>query len=153
MSTPLNIPDNDWRIVRQICRRHGVDPLLIVAIGWCETHWFTKGDGLKGNGLGVGSYDSGSTYRYAGVRAQVTRACEILLRNKVTSIVDIAEGKLHATGRWNREKNRYVGPPGSVRWASADTADGGPHGGPAFPWSRNVIKTYARIIRDLAKAS
>lgn len=149
MKTPLNIPENDWRVVRQICRRHGVDPLLIVAIGWCETHWFTKGDGLKGNGLGVGSYDSGSTYRYAGVRAQVTRACEILAKNKATTIADIADGKLHASGRWDNGK--YVGPGGSVRWASADTADGGPHQGQPYPWTRNVIKTYARIIRDLAK--
>ncbi len=143
MKTPLGIPEGDWKLVRQICRRHGVDPLLIVAIGWSETHWFTKGDGLKGNGLGVGSYDSGSTYRYAGVRAQVTRACEILIRNKATTIVDIAEGRLHSTGRWANGK--YVGPPGSVRWASADTQDRG------YPWTRNVIKTYLRIVRELAK--
>ena len=149
MKTPLNIPETDWRQVRQICRRHGIDPLLIVAIGWCETQWFTKGDGLKGNGLGVGSYDSGSTYRYAGVRGQVTRACEILLRNNVTTIIDVLEGKLHASGKW--EAGKYVGAAGTVKWASADTADGGPKGSAAFPWSRNVIKCYARIVRELAK--
>jgi len=143
MSTPLNIPEADWKIVRNVCRKHGVDPILIVSIGWAETHWFTKGDGLKGNGLGVGSYDSGSVYTYSGVRGQVQRACEILQKRKATTIVDIMEGALHSSGKW--VKGKYVGPPGSIKWASADTADGGPHGGAAYPWSRNVILTYKRI--------
>lgn len=147
--TPAGIPEADWALVRRICRKHGVDPLLIVAIGWCETHWFTKGDGLKGNGLGVGSYDSGSTYKYSGVQGQVTRACEILIKNKATTIVDIVEGKLHASGSWKNGK--YVGPAGSVKWASADTADGGPHQGEPFPWSANVVKTYKRLVKELGK--
>ena len=83
--TPAGIPEEDWTLVRRICRRHGVDPLLIVAIGMAETHWFTKGDGLKGNGLGVGSYDSGSTYKYSGVRGQVRRACEILAMRRAAT--------------------------------------------------------------------
>ena len=139
--TPAGIPEADWKLVRRICRKHGVDPLLIVAIGMAETHWFTKGDGLKGNGLGVGSYDSGSTYKYAGVRGQVTRACEILLKNKATTIVDIVDGKLHASGKW--VDGKYVGPGGSVRWASADTEDRG------YPWSANVIKIYKRLVKEL----
>lgn len=138
--TPAGIPEADWRLVRRVCRRQGVDPLLIVAIGMAETHWFTKGDGLKGNGLGVGSYDSGSTYKYAGVRGQVVRACEILLKNGVRSIVDVMDGKLHASGRW--ENDKYVGPAGSVRWASADTEDRG------FPWSRNVITIYKKLVKE-----
>lgn len=147
MITPAGIPEADWLLVRRICRKHGVDPLLIVAIGMAETHWFTKGDGLKGNGLGVGSFDSGSVYKYAGVRGQVTRACEILIKNKATTIVDIVDGKLHATGRW--ENGKYVGPGGSVKWASADTADGGPHQGQPFPWSANVVKIYKRLVKEL----
>ena len=144
-NTPLGIPEDDWRIVRNVSRKHGVDPLLIVAIGWSETHWFTKGDGLKGNGLGVGSYDSGSVYKYAGVRKQVKRACEILIRRKATSIVDIMEGALHASGKW--ENGKYVGAMGSVEWASADTADRG------FPWTKNVVSTYKKIVRDFVKTS
>jgi hypothetical protein len=132
-NTPLGIPVDDWRIVRNVCRKHGVDPLLIVAIGWSETHWFTKGDGLKGNGLGVGSYDSGSTYKYSGVRKQVIRACEILIKNKATSIVDVAEGRLHSSGKWVAGK--YVGVGGTIKWASADTADRG------FPWTKNVVES------------
>jgi hypothetical protein len=77
----------------------------------------------------------------------VTRACEILIKNKATTIVDIIDGKLHASGSWKNGK--YVGPGGSVRWASADTADGGPHGGQPFPWSANVVKIYKRLVRAL----
>ncbi len=144
---PAGVPEADWKLVRQICRKHGVDPLLIVAIGMAETHWFTKGDGLKGNGLGVGSYDSGSTYKYSGVAGQVERACEVLVRRKVTTIVDIVEGKLHSTGKWVNGK--YVGPAGSIKWASADTADGGPHKGQPYPWSSNVVKIYKRMVKAL----
>jgi len=139
-STPLGIPEQDWKIVRNVCRKHGVDPILIVAIGWSETHWFTRGDGLKGNGLGVGSYDSGSVYTYSGVRKQVRRACEILQRRKATSIVDVMEGALHSSGKW--VEGKYVGPLGSIKWASADTADRG------FPWTKNVVNTYRRIVRE-----
>jgi hypothetical protein len=141
VNTPAGIPEADWALVRKICRKHGVDPLMIVAIGMAETHWFTKGDGLKGNGLGVGSYESGYTYKYAGVAGQVTRACEILVKRKVTTIVDILEGKLHSTGKW--VDGKYVGGPGSVKWASADTADRG------FPWSSNVVKIYKRLVKAL----
>jgi hypothetical protein len=78
----------------------------------------------------------------------VTRACEILIKNKATTIVDILDGKLHASGRW--ENGKYVGAGGSVKWASADTADGGPHQGHPFPWSANVVKIYKRLVRELA---
>jgi hypothetical protein len=123
-----------------------VDPLLIVAIGFAETQWFKAGLGLKGLGLGVGAYDSGATFKYAGVENQVTRGCQILRRNRVRFVYDVAEGKLHASGCW--VDGKYVGPPGSVRWASADTADGGPHGGAPFPWSRNVVLVYLRLLRE-----
>jgi len=145
--TTIGIPEADWKLVRRICRKHGVDPLLIAAIGMAETHWFTKGDGLKGDGLGVGSYDSGSTYKYSGVDGQVTRACEILVKNKATTIIDIVDGKLHSSGKW--VLGRYVGPGGSIKWASADTADGGPHKGVAYPWSANVVKIYKRLVGAL----
>jgi hypothetical protein len=147
--TPANIPEADWKLVRRICRKHGVDPLLIVAIGMAETRWFTLGDGLTGNGLGVGSYDSGSTYKYSGVQGQVRRACEILIKNKATSIVDILDGKLHSSGKWVNGK--YVGVGGTIKWASADTADGGPHKGKPYPWSANVISIYKRLVKDLGK--
>jgi hypothetical protein len=148
MTTPYNIPDSDWKTVRRICRRHGIDPLLIVAIGIAETHWFTRGDGLKGNGLGVGSYDSGSTYKYSGVQGQVRRACEILAKRKVTTIIDIVDGKLHSSGKWVNGK--YVGVGGTIKWASADTADGGPHKGKPYPWSANVISIYKKLVAGLS---
>lgn len=143
MTIQNRIPEEDWLLVRKLCKPFGVDPLLIVAIGLAETAWFTKGDGLKGNGLGVGSYDSGSTYKYAGVAGQVTRACQMLQARKVFTIVDIAEGKLHATGKW--VDGKYVGAAGSVKWASADTADRN------FQWSRNVIKIYSKLVAFLVQ--
>lgn len=138
VKTPGNIPAEDWEIVQAVARAYEVDPLLIVAIGFAETQWFTRGLGLQGLGLGVGAYDSGPTFRFAGVKKQVKRGCEILRRNRVRFIYDIADGKLHATGSWVNGK--YVGGPGSVKWASADTADRG------FPWSRNVVAVYMRLL-------
>lgn len=144
--TPGGIPAEDWAVVQSIARSYEVDPLLIVAIGFAETQWFKTGLGLQGLGLGVGAYDSGPTFKYAGVEKQVKRGCQILRRNRVRFVYDIVDGKLHATGRW--VKGRYVGPPGSVKWASADTADGGPHGGRPFPWSHNVVAVYRRLLAE-----
>jgi hypothetical protein len=146
--TPGNIPVEDWKVVQKVARAYEVDPFLIVAIGFAETQWFKKGLGLQGLGLGVGAYDSGATFRYAGVKKQVERGCQILRRNRVRFVYDIALGKLHSTGRWewaDGKPVRYVGPPGSVKWASADTEDRG------FPWSRNVVSIYLRILAEFQR--
>ncbi len=131
------IPLEDWEIVCEVANTNGVDPLILVAIGFAETAWFTKGDGLKGNGLGCGSYDSGSTYKYAGVRKQCEFACRNFKRNKVKTIEDIRAGNLHSTGKW--VDGKYVGPGGSIRWASADTQDRG------YPWTRNVVSIWEKL--------
>jgi hypothetical protein len=138
--TPGNIPVDDWKIVEEVARGYEIDPLLLVAIGFAETQWFKAGLGLKGLGLGVGAYDSGPTFRYAGVKKQIVRACQILRRNRVRFIYDVANGKLHSTGCW--VDGKYLGGPGSVKWASADTADRG------FPWSKNVVSIYRRLLRE-----
>jgi hypothetical protein len=147
--TPGGIPSEDWDVVQKVARAYEVDPLLIVAIGFAETQWFKSGLGLQGLGLGVGAYDSGATFRYAGVKKQVERGCQILRRNRVRFVYDVALGKLHSTGCWewvDGKPVRYVGGPGSVKWASADTADRG------FPWSRNVVAVYRRLLAELAAA-
>ena len=131
------IPLEDWKIVCEVADANGVDPLVLVAIGFAETAWFTKGDGLKGNGLGCGSYDSGSTYKYAGVRKQCEFACRNFKKNKVKTIDDIRAGKLYSTGKWL--DGRYVGPGGSIKWASADTQDRG------YPWTRNVVSIWEKL--------
>lgn len=131
------IPLEDWEIVCEIADANGVDPLILVAIGFAETAWFTKGDGLKGNGLGCGSYDSGSTYKYAGVRKQCEFACRNFKKNKVKTIDDIRGGKLYSTGKW--VDGKYVGPGGSIKWASADTQDRG------YPWTKNVVSIWEKL--------
>lgn len=143
--TPGDIPVEDWELVKVIAKGYEVDPLLIVAIGFAETQWFKAGLGLRGLGLGVGAYDSGPTFRYAGVQRQVERGCQILRRNKVRYIYDVVDGKLHATGSW--VDGKYVGPPGSVKWASADTADRG------YPWTRNVVAVYRRLLTEYSGQS
>jgi len=43
----------DWSLVKRICSSAGVDPVLIAAIGWHETHWGRLGMGVYGYHLGV----------------------------------------------------------------------------------------------------
>lgn len=58
--------------VYKISNQYGVDPKLILAIGWHETQWGRLGDGKSGMYTGYGSYDSGSDYSLAGFESQVT---------------------------------------------------------------------------------
>lgn len=57
--------------VYKISNQYGVDPKLILAIGWHETQWGRLGDGKSGMYTGYGSYDSGSDYSLAGFESQV----------------------------------------------------------------------------------
>ena len=132
-----SITSEDWAIVERLASAQNVDPLILVAIGFAETAWGTKGDGLKGNILGAGSYDSGSTYKYAGVEKQCEFALKNFKKNKVKTIQDIKAGNLQSTGK--HVDGKYVGPAGSIKWASADTADKG------FPWTKNVVTIWTRL--------
>lgn len=91
--TPGGIPMKDWRLAQRIARKHRVDPLVLVAIGKIETDWGRLGDGRKGNILGVGSFDSGSSYKWAGVRNQLKKGAELLQSWGVRGIHDIKAGK------------------------------------------------------------
>lgn len=110
----------DWALVQKVARTYKIDPYILVAIGIHETGWGTLGDGRNGNILGVGSYDSGSTYKYAGLENQLVGAAKILQRNGVHTIADIAAGKLAPTD-------------GKVRYASDPN------------WSNAVIATYNSV--------
>jgi len=55
-----------------IAKKYNVDPNIILAIGWHETHWGRLGDGRLGMFTGYGSYDNGSDYGYSGFEKQVT---------------------------------------------------------------------------------
>ena len=82
MSKPNFIPDSDWSAVIAICDRWKVDPYLIAAIGWHETHWGQLGAGKIGWILGYG-YFPGSTVaeQYKGLYKQVEGACKQIARD------------------------------------------------------------------------
>lgn len=90
---PGGISAGDWALVKQIAGRYGVDPYLLVAIGFHETGWGKLGDGRYGNVLGYGSYDSGSTYKYAGLSNQLAGAASLLSGWGVHTVSDFAAGK------------------------------------------------------------
>jgi hypothetical protein len=91
--TPGSIPNADWDTAKKWGGSYGVDPLLLVAIGFHETHWGTLGDGRNGNVLGVGSFDSGSSYKWAGVDNQLHEGAKILSQHGVHTIADVRAGK------------------------------------------------------------
>jgi len=47
---------DEWRVVCGIAARYRVDPILLAAIGWHETHWGRLGAGRRGWYLGYGYY-------------------------------------------------------------------------------------------------
>lgn len=123
MAAPANaagVSAADWALVQKIATKYKIDPYILVAIGIHETGWGTLGDGRNGNILGVGSYDSGSTYKYAGLQNQLEGAAKILQGNGVHSIADIAAGKLAPAD-------------GKVKYASS----------PA--WSSSIINVYNQV--------
>ena len=56
MKKPSFISKDQWGLVESMCSKYGVDPYLIAAIGWHETHWGQLGWGKEGYYLGVGCY-------------------------------------------------------------------------------------------------
>lgn len=91
--TPGKIPNKDWALAQTWGTVYGVDPLVLVAIGFHETHWGTLGAGKQGLILGVGAYDSGATSKFAGLNAQLSQGAKILAQHDVHNINDIQAGK------------------------------------------------------------
>jgi hypothetical protein len=94
---PKGISDEDWTLVQKYAKKYNLDPLILVAIGMHETKWGQLGDGRNGNVLGVGSYDSGSSYQWAGLENQLDKGGALLSRWGVHTIGDIMAGK---ASRW-----------------------------------------------------
>jgi murein DD-endopeptidase MepM/ murein hydrolase activator NlpD len=90
---PGGISAEDWAKVQTYANAKQIDPLVLVAIGKQETNWGQAGDGRLGNVLGVGSYDSGSTYKYAGIDGQLGEGSRLLASWGVHTIGDITAGK------------------------------------------------------------
>src|SRR6266496_2558166 len=86
----------DWKLAQKWGNTYHVDPRLLVAIGFHETGWGTLGAGRKGLTLGVGAYDSGATYRWAGLNNQLAEGAKILAKHGVYNINDVMAGK----ARW-----------------------------------------------------
>lgn len=93
MAGPGGIPDSDWQKVQQYGQKYGVDPYLLVAIGIHETGWGKLGLGRKGLILGVGAYDSGPVYTWAGLDRQLDQGAKILANHGVKTIDDVKAGK------------------------------------------------------------
>lgn len=91
--TPGNIPAKDWLLAQSYGGIYGVDPLVLVAIGWHETQWGKLGAGRQGLYLGVGAYDSGPTMKFAGLANQLNQGAKILAEHGVHNIADIQAGK------------------------------------------------------------
>lgn len=130
----------DFALVQTVARKYGVDPYILVAIGMHETGWGTMGAGRSGYTLGVGVPDSGGKLsQYAGLAAQLEGAAKILQRNGVSSIEDIAAGKLApANGKVKYASDpkwtasvvaKYNGIRGTTFAATQSTASGSAGGG------------------------
>jgi hypothetical protein len=119
-SDGAGVSASDFALVKKVAAQYKIDPYILIAIGQHETGWGTQGDGRNGNILGVGSYDSGSTYKYAGLQNQLVGAAKILQKNGVHTIADIAAGKLAPVN-------------GQVKYASDPN------------WSASVVAQYNQI--------
>lgn len=93
MAGPGGIPDADWAKAKAYGQKYGVDPLLLVAIGFQETNWGKAGLGRQGLILGVGAYDSGPVYTWRGLDKQLDQGAKILAQHGVHRIEDVRAGK------------------------------------------------------------
>lgn len=72
INTPEYITQLDWANVLQHCATSNVNPYLVAAIGWHETHWGTLGAGRSGYILGVGVLSNTNILtQYKGLQAQL----------------------------------------------------------------------------------
>ncbi|MGQ9847528.1 MAG: hypothetical protein ACUVQP_08530 [Bacteroidales bacterium] len=73
------IPAKDWDIVVLKSIEYSVNPYLIAAIGWHETHWGRLGWGRKGYYLGVGCFsEDNADPSWQGLNRQLDFACPAL---------------------------------------------------------------------------
>lgn len=150
MSGPGGIPDADWRVCQLYGQLYGIDPLIFVAIGLHETGWGQLGDGRRGNILGYGSFDSGSTYQWAGVNAQVQGAGKTLQKHGVRTIADIAGGKADWYATDPQWKNGVVAQYNKISNGSAQTIPAGTAGLPGPLSSLNGIAKFLSNVLSLA---
>lgn len=91
--TPGGISNSDWTLAKTYGHLYGVDPLILVAIGFEETDWGRTGLGKQGLILGVGAYDSGPTFKWKGLNAQLSEGAKLLSQHGVHTIQDVMQGK------------------------------------------------------------
>ncbi|MGB9660648.1 MAG: hypothetical protein ACPL5F_01350 [Moorellaceae bacterium] len=78
---PSWMPESDWVLVKQVAAQYGIDPYLLAAIGWHETHWGQSGWGRYGYTLGVGAYSEDyADPKYKGLYAQLMEGARIISR-------------------------------------------------------------------------
>jgi len=66
------MPESDWYVVLSYCKPAGVNPLLIAAIGWHETHWGRLGMGKYGFYMGISCWErNDAQYEYDRKRGEV----------------------------------------------------------------------------------
>lgn len=77
MKLPSWITLDDWDTVVEKSLQYGVNPALILAIGYHETKWGQLGWGRLGFHLGVGCFnESEADYHFQGLDRQVDWACQ-----------------------------------------------------------------------------
>jgi hypothetical protein len=117
-------PD-DWLLASWVAGRHGVDPLLLVAIGWRETNWGRQGAGRLGWHLGYGYYPGSPVLeQYRGLRNQLEGTAAQLARDLGPYI------SLFSLRRFARES-----------WRPGDPN----------AWSEGVWRTYSALSDDLSR--
>jgi hypothetical protein len=78
---PKFVSEEDWLIVNKFAMHYDLDPYLLVAIGWHETHWGRLGAGRDGYILGVGVLDRKRRLeQFRGLEAQLRWASVKLSR-------------------------------------------------------------------------
>ena len=116
---------DDWLLTLWVAARHGVDPLLLVAVGWRETNWGRRGAGKRGWHLGYGYFPGSPVLeRYRGLRNQLEGAASQLARD------------LGATPTSQSQLRRFA----SESWRPADPG----------AWAKGVWQAYCALTDDLS---
>lgn len=117
---------SDWQLTRQVAAQYGVDPLLLAAIGWHETHWGRLGAGRNGWHLGY-AYYPGSTLKdqYKGLDRQLHGAASHVQRH--------FRGPLTYENLLQYSRNA---------WRAGDPD----------AWARSVWTIYTNLVDDLTGA-
>ena len=79
---PEFVPYSDWKLVLKYAKLNNIDPQLVAAIGWHETHWGKLGAGLVGYILGYGYPNGkGAIPKYKGFENQIKFASRQIARD------------------------------------------------------------------------